>query len=320
MIHCGDIATYGVTDMELRHLRYFTAVAEELNFRRAAARLCIAAPPLTVQIHKLEQEMGVKLFGREGRGIRLTEAGRVFLDEAKKTLSQAARGVALARLADGGEIGHLTIGHNVPAGFLVFPNVVPAFRKTRPAVQLTFRALNMPQQIEGLRREELDLGVVWLPVPTAEFDIEELVQESLFAVVPASHPLAKQSQVGFKDLSGEPLIMPSRDLHPDTYYEIQQRFSRERATMQVAYELESSLSMINFVAMGLGCTLLPNYARNIRQSGVVFRPLKSPPFQKTLAVIKLKRRPGLADTFVKFAVDRLRQRQGNDVRRSSIPE
>jgi len=291
--------------MELRHLRYFVAVAEELNYRRAAARLFIAAPPLSVQIKQLEQEIGVALFARQGRGIKLTEGGRVFLDQTRKTLASAKRGVALARQAVNGEIGHLSIGYNAPAGFLVFPKVVPAFRQARPLVQITFHALNMPQQLEGLRREELDLGLVWLPVPRTEFDATELVREPLMAVIPASHRLARKSQISTQDLSGEPLILPSRVLHPDTYYEIEQRFMAEGATMNVVYELESGLSMINFVAMGIGSTLLPNYARSIRQPGVVFLPMTAPPLVKTLAIIKLKGKSGLPETFAKFTSDRL---------------
>jgi DNA-binding transcriptional LysR family regulator len=301
--------------MELRHLRYFVALAEELNYRRAAARLFVAAPPLSVQIRKLEQEIGIALFARNGRGIKLTEGGRVFLDQARKTLASATRGVALARQAVNGEIGQLSIGYNAPAGFLVFPTIVPAFRRARPLVQVTFHALNMPQQLEGLRREDLDLGLVWLPVPSTEFDVVELVQEPLMAVIPTKHPLAKKDQVAIKDLSGEPLILPSRILHPDTYYEIEQRFMSERATMNVVYELESSLSMINFVAMGIGCTLLPSYARSIRQPGVTFRPLKSPQLVKTLAIIKLKGRTGLPEIFMRFTAERLRQTGGS----GSIP-
>jgi DNA-binding transcriptional LysR family regulator len=300
--------------MELRHLRYFVAVAEELNYRRAAARLFIAAPPLSVQIKHLEQEIGVALFARQGRGIKLTEGGRAFLDQARKTLASANRGIALARQAANGEIGHLSIGYNAPAGFLVFPKVVPAFCRARPLVQITFHALNMPQQLEGLRREELDLGFVWLPVPSAEFDAHELVREPLMAVIPASHRLAKMAQISTKDLSGEPLILPSKLLHPDTYGEIEQRFVAAGATMNVVYELESGLSMINFVAMGIGCTLLPSYARSIRQPGVVFRPMKAPALIRTLAVIKLKGRSGLPEIFANFTSERLSAPDGKGMR------
>jgi len=127
----------------------------------------------------------------------------------------------------------------------------------------------------------------------------------VMAVVPASHPLAQQSNISIRDLADEPMILPSRVLHPDAYSEIEQRFSRERCTLRVIYELESSLSMINFVAMGIGCTLLPTYARNIRQEGVVYLPLEPPAFEKTLAIIKLKGRSGLAQSFVRFTAETL---------------
>jgi len=291
--------------MELRHLRYFVAVAEELNFRRAAERLHIAPPPLSVQIRKLEVEIGTDLFVRQARGVELTEAGKVFLEQARETLAGAKRGIALAREAAKGEFGHLSIGYNAPAGFLVFPRVVPSYKRAHPKVQLTFHALNMPQQLEGLRREELDLGLVWLPVPPDEFDIKELIREPLIAVLPASHRLATQKDVSIKDLSHEPMILPSKVLHPDTHREIMYRFQHARSVLKIAYELESGLSMINFVAMGIGCTLLPEYARIIRQRGIVFRPLRAPHIVMRLAIIKKKGRAGLADSFFRFSAETL---------------
>lgn len=288
--------------MELRHLRYFVAVAEELSFRRAAERLHIAPPPLSVQIRKLEQEIGTELFSRQTRGVKLTQAGQVFLVQARQTLANAKRGIALAREAANGEIGQLSIGYNAPGGFLVFPQVVPAYQRARPNVHLTFHALNnMSQQLEGLRREELDLGVVWLPVPTEEFDVKALIREPLVAVIPAGHELAGRQDISIKDLSRAPMILPARELHPDAYDEIAHCFRRARGHLNVAYELESSLSMINFVAMGIGCALLPNYVRNIRQNGVVFRPLRSPKIVKTLAIIKMQGRAGIAERFFDFA-------------------
>jgi DNA-binding transcriptional LysR family regulator len=168
-------------------------------------------------------------------------------------------------------------------------------------VQLTFHALNMPQQLEGLERGELDLGVIWLPSRAEGFDVQEVVREPLIAVLPATHRLAKSKEVSIRQLSGEPMILPSRTLHAEVYDEIARAFERARAVLNSAYELESSLSMINFVAMGVGCSLLPGYVRSIRQQGVVFRPLRSPQIVKTLALIKKKGRKGLAEAFFQFA-------------------
>lgn len=290
--------------MELRHLRYFVAVAEELNFRRAAARLNIAPPPLSVQISRLEAEIGTRLFDRVPKGVKLTDAGRTFLDHARKTLAEGKRAIEAARLAARGEIGELSIGHNMPAGFLVFPKIVPAFREKWPDVRLTFHSLSIPRQLEGLRREELDVGVVWLPVPDDEFELHPVVEERLVAVIPAGHALARQPYVSVADLSGEPLILLSRLMDEETYHQIERLFAGARARMNVVYQLENSLSMINFVAMALGCSLLPAYARNIRQDGVVFRELHDPGMSKTLAIIRLRGSTGLAEKFYDFTAER----------------
>jgi DNA-binding transcriptional LysR family regulator len=291
--------------MELRHLRYFVAVAEELNFTRAAERLHIAQPPLSVQIRNLESEIGAELLSREARNIKLTEAGRVFLEQARQTLANANRGVTLARQAAKGEIGHLSIGHNRPAEFRVFPKIVPAFKKKRPHVHLTFHSLKMSQQFEALRRDELDLGFVWLPVPTDEFDVQELTKEPLVAMLPADHRLAAAASVSIKDLLHEPLILFPRALDPETYHEIEQLFLRAGGVMNVVYELETLLSVINFVAMGSGCSLLPDFTRIIRREGIVYKPLRGPNIVKTLAIVKKKGRGDLAEMFYRFTVDNL---------------
>lgn len=292
--------------MELRHLRYFIAVAEEMSFRRAAERLHIAPPPLSVQIRKLEAEIGAQLFERVGRGIKLTQAGRVFLEQSRKTLTDARRGIALARQAAHGDIGSLAIGYNAPTGFRVFPRILPLFRKRWPNVHLTFHAHTIGRQLEGVLREELDIGFVWLPIPREGLDVAELVEEPLVAVLPANHRLASKATVSIRDLAQEPLVLLARTHDPETFREIEQLFRRAGVTMNVAYELENSLSMINFVAMGCGCSLLPEYTRAIRQDGVVHRPLKSPKLVKTLAVVKKRGRGDLAETFFKFIVEEFR--------------
>lgn len=293
--------------MELRHLRYFVAVAEELSIRRAAARLHIEPPPLSKQIRALEEEIGAELLAREGRGhrITLTEAGRIFLEHARKTLVDANRGAVLARQAAQGAIGNLAIGYDAPAEFRVFPKIVPAFQKKWPQVHLSFQSLNVAQQLEKLRRDELDIGFVWMPIPAAEFDAHELLKEPLIAVLPADHRLARASKVSIKDLSAERLIMFPRALYPDVYYQVEQLFLGAGAVMNVVYELESPLSVVNFVAMGSGCSLLPDYVRCIRHDGVVHKPLRPQSMVKSLAIVKKKGRGNVADSFYRFTVENL---------------
>jgi DNA-binding transcriptional LysR family regulator len=292
--------------MDLRYLRHFVIVAEELNFTRAAERLHTAQPSLSVQIRKLETQVGVALFSREGRGVSLTDAGRVFLDRTRKTLADVDCSVALARQAANGETGHLSIGYDAPAEFRVFPRVVPAFRERWPHVHLSFHNLKNSQQLDGLRRDELDVGFVFLPIPTDEFAIEELTKVPLVVALPANHRLARASTVSIKDLSHEPLILFPRSLDPETYDQIEQLFLAAGAAMNVVLETATFLSGINFVSLGSGCSFLGDYARRVRWDGVIYKPLE-PQLVKTVAVIKKKRSADLVEAFYRFTLDNVRR-------------
>lgn len=296
-------------NLDLRHLRYFIAVAEELSITRAAERVRIAQPSLSVQIKHLEAQVGADLLDRGGRTIALTEAGRVFLTQARKVLAEANRSVDLARQAASGEIGSLAIGYNMPAAYRVFPNIVPAFRRKYPNVRLSFHGLYTPQQIDAVRRGEIDLGFVWLPFFKSDINVHELLKEPLIAVLPADHRLTAKSRLSISDLSEEPLVMASRRADPETYHQIEQIFLDAGAVMNVAYELENATSMIDFVAMGVGATLVPRNTCAIRADGVVCRPLKPPGLTKTLAMIKAGARSGLPQIFYDFALENLPDRK-----------
>jgi DNA-binding transcriptional LysR family regulator len=288
--------------MELRHLRYFLTIAEELSFRKAAARLHIAQPALSVQIRQLETEIGAALFSREGgRGIKLTDAGSVFLDHARTTLIQVGRGVTEARLAAKGETARVAIGFVPAAEYRVFPKLVPALHQTRPHVHLAFRDLKTLEQLDAIRRDELDLGFGWLPIPAKDFDWHPIADDSFIVALPAGHRLVAKAVVSIKDLSNEPLIFFPPHLYPDTHRRIERLFLSAGAVMNVIYELETSPSMINFVAMGGGCSLMPGYASAIRHEGVVYRPLKPPNVVISLAMIKKKGRGGLVESIFKYA-------------------
>jgi DNA-binding transcriptional LysR family regulator len=291
--------------MELRHLRYFLAAAEELNFRRAAVRLRIAQPALSVQMRQLETEMKAELFSRAARGITLTDAGKVFLEQARRILSDVNRSVALAQYAANGDIGHIVVGHNGPAELLAFPKIVPAFRDKWPKIHLSFENFRTPQQIERLRRGELDLGFVWLPVPPGEFDVIELMSVPVGVVLPLGHRLAELEVLRIADLSGEPLILFSRGRDPDSFHQIEEMFVEAGAHMNVTYEFDLLLSVINFVGMGIGLSLLPDYHRRIGMPGIVFRPLEPALFIKRLAIIKPRDARGAAEVFFRFAGDAL---------------
>jgi DNA-binding transcriptional LysR family regulator len=289
--------------MEMRRLRYFVAVAEVLSYKKAAARVHIAVPPLIVQIRKLQTEIGVKLLYREGRGLALTDAGRVFLQQAREILAQAKRSITLARQAAEGAVGHLAIGYNTVAEYGVLPRIVRAFRSQWPNVHLTFHSRRTPQQFEALSRDELDVGFVCPPVPADNLDLQELSRQPFIAVVPEHHRLASASRICFEDLSAEPLILGSRALDPDSFHQIQQQFVRTGAVMNVVLELETASAMINFVEQVSGCCIVPDYARIFCPAGLVCKPLGPPSILRTLAIVKKKNRGALTEAFYRFAVE-----------------
>jgi DNA-binding transcriptional LysR family regulator len=292
--------------MDLRYLRYFVIVAEELNFTRAAERLSTAQPSLSVQIRRLEMEVGAELFAREGRGVSLTDAGRIFLERARRILIDVDQSVALTRRTAKGEFGNLSIGYDAPAEFRVFPQIVPLFRKNWPDVHLRFNSLKNSQTLEGLRRDELDIGFIFLPVAlTDEFDVEKLAEVPLVVALPANHRLASASRISIKQLSHEPLILFPRALDPETYNQIDQLFLAAGAAMNVVLETGTFLSGINFVSLGVGCSFLGDYARRVKWKGVVYRPLE-PPLVKNVAIIKKKRRGDLVEAFYRFTIDNVR--------------
>jgi DNA-binding transcriptional LysR family regulator len=275
-------------------------VAEELSFTRAAQRLHISQPSLSVLIQGLERQIDTALFIREGRNIRLSEAGEVFLKDAYRLMAQSQESIERARRAARGEIGHLSVGYSNPAGFRILPTLVPAFSSARPEVEVTFHDLHIPQQLEKLRRDELDIAFVWMPVEADDLDVCELLREPLIAVLPAGHRLARAKQVTIKNLANEPLILPVRSLDPQSIRQIERMFDDAAVTMRVRYELDTLLSMVNFVAMGSGCSILPGYVQKIPREGVAYKPLKARIAFKTLAIVKRKGRGGLPEEFFKF--------------------
>jgi len=262
--------------MELRHLRYFVALAEELHFGRAAARLDMAQPPLSQQIRALESELGVALFTRTTRRVEITSAGRSFLAEARRVLAQAERAVRTAKRAARGEIGHLTIGFVPSADLDILPRVLSVLRTRFPRVEVELHALLPGQQVEALRRRRIQLGFVRLPVDAGGLIVESVQREPLVAALPEHHPLARRPRVRVSDLRKDPLILFPRRIAPD-YHDLLVGVCRQAGfTPLVSHETESMQTNIGLIAAGLGVSLLPHSIRNLRRRGVVYRPLAPP--------------------------------------------
>ncbi len=265
--------------MELRHLRYFIAVAEELHFGRAAERLGISQPPLSQQIQALEEEIGARLFERTNRRVELTDAGRLFLDESRQVLAQVDKAVLLARRAHLGELGELKIGFTSSAPFTsTIPSSIHAFRKAYPDVHLDLQEMSSRQVLKALLEESLQVGVIRpLALPDAVHWVE-LFREPLVAVLRADHPLAAGSEDGLAiaALAEEPFVFFPRSYGTGLYDQVIALTRQAGFSPRIAQEASEAMTIIGLVSAGLGVSILPASFRRTRVDGVVYRTLSDP--------------------------------------------
>lgn len=284
--------------MELRHLRYFVALAEELNFTRAAARVGIGQPPLSQQIRDLETELGGPLFRRLPHGAELTEAGRAFLPEAKSALEQADRAARVARRAGSGEVGRLRVGFTGSAAFRAeVPTAVRDFRRAYPDVDLVLEEAPTARLIEQLVATELDAAFV-RPGNAQIKGIEllDLPKERMMLAVPAGHRLSKPKAVRMKDLAGEPIVQFPRAAGPGLYDQVAGACRVAGFEPTFAATAPELTSVSNFVAAGIGLAIVPESVARARLPGVRYRPLTGTPISVRLC---LATRAGEATVTVK---------------------
>jgi DNA-binding transcriptional LysR family regulator len=262
--------------MELRHLRYFVAVAEELNVRQAATRLHLSQPPLSRQIHDLEDEVGTKLFLRSQSGMRLTEAGRTFLTEARSILSQSQRAVRLAQAASRGEAGRLDIAYAVEGFEPVLLRVIRLFRRLFPMVELGMRELQYHQQVQELINRRIDLGYVGIRFPELESELvfECLWKAPLLVALPPGHPLAKQRRLRLSALANERFISIRRTAAAYHSRFVSHCHSAGFVPEIAPEEADGALSLLGLVSAGFGVALVPETFQQILPVAVEFRPLR----------------------------------------------
>ncbi|NJM62436.1 MAG: LysR family transcriptional regulator [Oscillatoriales cyanobacterium RU_3_3] len=270
--------------MELRHLRYFIAVAEELNFTRAAEKLHMAQPPLSQQIQQLESELGFQLFRRSKRTVALTEAGEVFFDEAQKILQQLDRAILLGQQTSRGELGQLTIGFVSSAAHNVVPAIVRAFRSQHPAVKLELRELTTDEQLQRLQDGRIDIGFVRPPVDES-INSEIVFEESLMVALPITHPMARRDRVKLRSLSGEPFILFPRSLAPGLYDPIVSFCQQAGFSPIAAQEATQMQTIVSLVAAEIGIAIVPASMRNFERRGVVYKFLSEPSPMVSIALI-----------------------------------
>jgi DNA-binding transcriptional LysR family regulator len=262
--------------MELRHLRYFVAVAEELHFSRAATRVHVAQPALSRQIRALEEEMGLRLFERDRRRVALTVGGAVFLEAARSILRDVEQAVDTARRAARGEHGTLRIGYVPAVVYTGLPEIVRAFRKRLPGVDVRFQEMSPALQLEALLGERVDVGFVRGPVHEPALAAKTVLEEPLVAVLPSGHRLGGHKRLGLAMLAGEPFVLQARSRGPESHDHILALCRNAGFSPRVVQE-GSHIDVLSLVASGAGVAIVPTSLRVFRRAGVVFCPLRERP-------------------------------------------
>lgn len=270
--------------MELRHLRYFVAVAEERHITRAAERLGIQQPPLSQQIRALEAELQVLLFRRKPRGVELTQAGQALFAEAQAILRQVEHAVTAARRTARGEAGRIGLGFTSSASFHPFvPQVIRQYRETHPLVALSLEESGTGELVAALLEGRLDAAFVRSPIGAAEgIAVHSVLDEAMVAALPAGHALAAgrgtraaARKLALAALAAETFILYRRPLGPGLYDAIIAACQRAGYSPNIGQEAPRMLATLSLVAAGLGVTLVPQSMRRLRVHGVVYRPLDS---------------------------------------------
>jgi len=245
--------------MEFRHLRYFLMLAEELHFGRAAQRLSISQPPLSLNIQQLEASVGAQLFTRNSRGVQLTAAGSAFVPAARALLAQASAAAREARDVAEGQSGQLQIGFAGTMLYCGLPQILSGFQASHPRLRLELRELSSSEQLSELLRDRLDVGFVHTPRVPPGFEQILVASQPLVACLPAQHPLANQGSLGLASLAGQNLVVVSRTVSPDYNERILQLCEQSGWMPPVVHELRHWLSVVSLVSQGLGVALVPHY-------------------------------------------------------------
>ncbi len=261
-------------NIELRHLRYFIAVAEELHFGHAAARLNISQPPLSQQIQILEQQIGARLLARTNRSVTLTPAGRQFLADSRQILSQVEEAAARAARLHQGETGELRIGFTSSAPFIkAVSDTLSSFRQRYPDVHIQTREINTREQIAPLNDGGLELGLMRNTLLPETLAWEVILREPLLAMIHRDHPLAAKPGVSLVELAREPFVFFDPHVGTGLYDEILGMLRRYNLTPTITQEVGEAMTIVGLVAAGLGVSILPASFRRVQLDEIRWVPI-----------------------------------------------
>lgn len=263
--------------MELRHLRYFVVVAEELNMRCAAERLNIAQPPLSRQIHDLEDELGVKLFDRSNRKLTLTKAGALFLKETRNILSNTQRATQFVQAFSRGESGTLVIAIGPTAGILgILPSdVLQQCHKRYPSMEIIIKQMAPNEQMAALLENRVDIGFIGLRQTELEdvLCFEGILEIEILLVLPEEHPLLNHKRISLGKCVDQPFVFFERSAAPSAHDMFLNLCKTAGFTPNIVQRADQPQNLLQLVAAGFGISLVPDFFQNYPMRGVVFRPL-----------------------------------------------
>jgi DNA-binding transcriptional LysR family regulator len=270
--------------MELRHLRYFIAVAEELNFTRAAERLHVSQPPLSQQIKQLEEEVRVRLFDRSRRWVRMTRAGRLFLDHARQVLAEVERGVLAARRTMGNESDRLLVASTPWTNLTAVPRILRSFSEVHRQIQIEVQTVNSVLQVRAVKERTVDVGFMFPPDSDDALQVERLVRYPLVVALPATHRLATRAQLSPGDLAGESYVMLAADVAPAYGAIVTKYWERAGVAMRGRLKVDQAHAVIDLVAAGAGFALVPSSVEECEKQRIVCRRLAPAPPELELSL------------------------------------
>jgi DNA-binding transcriptional LysR family regulator len=260
--------------MELRHLRYFVALAEELHFGKAAARMHITQPPLSRQIKELEKELEVTLFARNNKMVRLTEPGRIFLEHARQLQELLDHTIKITRRAHRGEFGRLAIGYLGGAAFHLLPNVLRHFRENHPDVELILHGMITSEQLEALLKGSIDVGIMRPTFSLDEYRSELILREPFVVALPMKHTLARRRDIHIRSLAQEKFVMLPPTPGGGLYRQILELCLQAKFEPKVVQVATETRSVVGLVGAGIGISIVPSSVQRMAISNVVYRRLR----------------------------------------------
>ncbi len=294
--------------MELRHLRYFVVLADELHFGRAAHRLHIAQPSLSQQIRRLEEELQVSLFERTKRRVRLTEAGRFFLAEAHQILSHAERATSALHGLGRGEAGSLSVGFTAWMDFTDLPNLIRLFGKRNQGVRFDVHTLSVPDQLAAVREGRLQVAFVRAPIDDRTLAVEPISREPLVVALPKNHRLTRYKQIPLRALADQPYVILLRHRAPAFYDLVTSLWRKAGFLANVRHEADHPLSVLRLVSAGRGISLVPASCPTLGIRGIAFRRLKpSGPLLETVVAWRRAESSPVVHAFIEVVREWRRQ-------------